>query len=452
MKFALGERTALGDVMYVQVEGNAKPDVVSAQAYDALRKPVNELRDKNLLHVSSDKIQQISLKRADGPQIELQRKDGHWQETAPQSFQADSDVVDRLLSSITSLQASAFVTANAVSPAATHLSDPQVLLTISSSNGPTTAPSTGPATAPSEPTIIRIGQYDNIRKENVYASVSDSSEVVKIGASHLDDFKQKPIDFRDKMLVDINPDLVSSFKIVPIIKPTTQPTSQLATGLHEVTIERRKQLPPVLGPELPAGVTLPTSSPSAPATQVSNVTVAPATTLPTSAPMPATSPTFDSIATQPSSALATPIPATTQSAELATTQPTATQPAAPPSAWLFTSGGEGDAEEGQVKALLDSFHSLRVEKYLEGDAPQGTLYTLVIHTVPSKAADSTQDYAFNFTDAGTRVVGVYKDLTFEVDKTLFEKLTGDFKTKKPPAPPPSPPMSFPGGRMPFGGG
>jgi hypothetical protein len=157
--------------------------------------------------------------------------------------------------------------------------------------------------------------------------------------------------------------------------------------------------------------------------------------------------------TQPAS-VATTQPATTQpTTQVASTQPTTqplvpvTQPATQPaSKWFFASGGQGDAEEGQVAALLTALHPLRVDKYLEiapTTQPAGS-YTLAVHTTDGK------DYTFRFTDPGAagKVVGSYDDLTFEIDRSLLEKLTGDFKTKKPEF---SPTPSFGGaGGMPFG--
>jgi len=141
---------------------------------------------------------------------------------------------------------------------------------------------------------------------------------------------------------------------------------------------------------------------------------------------PTTQPT-----TQP--AVASTQPATQPSTQpaLATTQP-ATQPA---SKWLFASGGQGDADEGQVTALLTSLHPLRAEKYLETaptTQPSGS-YNLTIHTIDGA------DFQLHFADPGNngKLIGSYNDLTFELDRSLVEKLTGDFKTKKPEPPAPS---------------
>ncbi len=636
--------------LYVQLDGHAQADITLPGADDELAKPLDELRDKALVHVFADQVQQVMVQNAGGPKIVLQKTAGKWRETEPQSFAADADVMNALLRSLTGLDVSAFVKSSVSS--ATHLNEPQVTVSFSTTQ-PSTQPTTQP-TASADITTIKLGQYDNIRKENVYAMVSDSGEVVKVAASHLDDFKKSPIDFRDKNLVLINLDLVDRFKISVSRKATTQPTSQPA-DVHEYVIERRKETPATLGPALPPGLTIPapatqpalpttrpagdgaskmtpatqpapattqalhdhanantaapmaatrspanidliglpelfeTSSrkfaslvsliasdpalpvnpptdgsivppipatapsvpatqPATPATQPTDVatTTQPATVPTTTATLAATQPaspttqptdvattqpstlatTMPSIAatqpalpttpptdvatTQPStipaslpsiaatqpalpstqptdvattqpSTLPTTMPsvATTQPAtpadvamtqpatspatqpSIATTQPStvstppvAVAPAGPPSKWLFASGQSGDAEEGQVNALLDTFKSLRVEKYIEPGTFQGNTYTLVIHAIAAKAGEKETDYTFTFIDTGTRVIGSYNGITFEADRGLIDKLGGDFKTKKPPPPPPARMPSFPGmgGMNGMGGG
>ena len=130
-------------------------------------------------------------------------------------------------------------------------------------------------------------------------------------------------------------------------------------------------------------------------------------------------------ATQPAAATQAAItPATTAPA----TQAAATQPA---STWVFHSGGNGDAEDGQVKVLLDALHPLKAEKYLEqapATQPSAT-YRLTVHTA---AASGTTDYIFSLIDPGSEkpLIGSYQDLTFEIERAFAAKLDGDFKTKK----------------------
>jgi hypothetical protein len=99
-----------------------------------------------------------------------------------------------------------------------------------------------------------------------------------------------------------------------------------------------------------------------------------------------------------------------------------------------------------VQALLDTLHPLRAEKYPEKSSssqPAGT-YTLTVHVGPANG-QGPQTYTIRFTNPGPTgpAIGSYNDLIFEVDRSILEKLEGDFKTKK--ATPPAPSFGTPPG-------
>ena len=273
--------------------------------------------------------------------------------------------------------------------------------------------------------LIRIS-----RKKNVFASLN-GKEIAVIPASTLQTFDKTPLDLRNRDVVTVTGDRVSSFT-VSINKPaTTQPTTQPAE-MHEFTIERHKAEAPVLGPALPGDLKIPATQPSAiPATQPPSRQ----RSRRPSRPLPRRNPPMRGSTTQPS----TP---TTQPA-VATTQPTTQAAEIAAAKWIFPFGGTGAADEGQVTDLLADLHPLRAEKYLDSEKVPGETYTLTLHVIPATAADTAEDIVLTFIDTGGRVDGFYKDLHFTVNRSLIDKLTGDFKTKA--APPAMSPPSFPGG-------
>ena len=173
-------------------------------------------------------------------------------------------------------------------------------------------------------------------------------------------------------------------------------------------------------------------------------------TAPTPSPGPTTGPTTGP-ATRPTTQLASAAGSTTQP----TTAPT-TQSDKPPSKWVIVSQGGVDADDAQVEELLRSLNPLRATKYLEtapATQPAAT-HTLTVKTIGAGGAD-TKAYSFRITDPGTTgtPTGGYEALAFELDRSLLEKLEGDFKTPR-PAPPAAPPFGggFPGGGFPGGPG
>ena len=128
----------------------------------------------------------------------------------------------------------------------------------------TAAPSTQPAATQSAGETelpggqtIRFGGYKDILKSSLFASLG-GKDVAVVATTAEKSFEKTPLDLRNRDVMDIAPDRVSSFTVA-INKPaTTQPTTQPAE-MREFTIERHKVAAPVLGPALPGGVTLPST-------------------------------------------------------------------------------------------------------------------------------------------------------------------------------------------------
>lgn len=117
---------------------------------------------------------------------------------------------------------------------------------------------------------------------------------------------------------------------------------------------------------------------------------------------------------------------------LPSTNPTSAPATQPLSTWAFKSGG--DADDAQVKTLLDAVHPLRAESFIAHPTPttQPTAtYTLTIHAGPGTGA-APQDYTLHITDPGgeQKLIGGCDGLTFNLERTILTNLQADFKSKK----------------------
>jgi hypothetical protein len=104
----------------------------------------------------------------------------------------------------------------------------------------------------------------------------------------------------------------------------------------------------------------------------------------------------------------------------------------PLSTWDFKSGG--DADDTQVKALLDALHPLRAEDFIAHPSPTtqpAANYTLTIHAGPGAGA-APQDYILQITDPGgdQKLIGFSDGLTFELARSVLPPFQADFKPKK----------------------
>lgn len=420
-KYGVGDKPQIGDTLAVLLDGQSKPDVVNASLYAKLEKKPDSFRRKSLLTLSTDQVKQLTLTHKNQT-IALEKTGGDWEITEPKKMPADSSEVSNLLFGISGLNAKAFPDGLTAQDAG--LTKPKVVIDFST-QAPATQPTSGPTSRPAG-TLVKVGGYADVTKADVYVQVGDGP-IATVAASVLDTFNKTSLDLRDKKVVDLDPDRVESFSVQIDHPSTTKPAEQ-----RNFTIARRKENR-ILGPVLPPATTQPAASqaaPSAASTTEPSTTTLPAAveaatqaiTLPTTLPVAATEPS-----TRPAIVVA---------------------PAPPPlSKWIFKNGGQGDAEEGQVKTLLDALHPLKGDKFLEkSSATQPATNFSITLTLGPGAGSGPGEYTLHFVDPGgdAKLIGAYGDLVFEVDRAIAKDLEGDFKTKKaePATPPAGPPSSF----------
>jgi len=96
----VGDDTPTNNGAYVRVEGDRRVFTLAAYNKTTLDKSVNDLRDKRLLTLESDKISRIEL-IANKQEIEFGRNKDQWQILRPKPLRADSAQVDELLRKLT---------------------------------------------------------------------------------------------------------------------------------------------------------------------------------------------------------------------------------------------------------------------------------------------------------------------------------------------------------------
>jgi len=96
-KLLFGSDTPSGSDTYANVDGNPKVYTVASTNKAPFDKSVNDLRDKRLLTLNSDKITSVTLTPKGAP-IEFNKNSGgDWQITKPKPIRADGPAVDDLV-------------------------------------------------------------------------------------------------------------------------------------------------------------------------------------------------------------------------------------------------------------------------------------------------------------------------------------------------------------------
>ncbi len=396
-KLNVGTRAAVGDILYVRLEGQDQADLVAGKVIDELEKPVTDFRRAKVVGATNDDIVGVTVAQGDQTLKLVRGESKDWKVVEPQQMPGDTRQISTLLSAVTDLKVVKFVAEDVKNPAAYGLDEPQMTLTltttppsarvvetpkpmnlVAAAASPETKPAeAGPATKPAatqpaqQTTTIKFGRSQDVFKKNVFATASDDGPVVTVPASVLDSFKKTPLDLRDRKVLTVTADAVSRFSLTVETAATTQPTTRPAEK-KEVVLEPRSQVTPA-GP-----VTRPATAPS---------------TGPSTAP--------------------------------------ATQPAVRQSKWVLNSNPAVNANDDSVGMLFAVLSPLDADRYLETfpttQTTAAATYTIKIKTratadVPSK------DHEVKITDPGgkSKLICQYADATFEIDRSTLQMINGDF--------------------------
>lgn len=366
----VGAKSAVGGNVYVSPGDGKEVHVTAVALTDQLEKPAGDYRKTQLVDVASADVKQLTV--TDGAAkvtVRAEKRGQDWHIIEPSQMPAEKSEIDDLIFAATGLRAVEFVSENSADASKYQLDKPQLSVALST-DAPATQRATAPATQAALKTIA-FGRHDDVRKQNVYATVSGSPSIAKVAATVLESFNKKPHELRDKRAVNIDPEQVSELSFTSDVAATTQPTSQPASK-REVAVQRRSE----------------------------------------------------------AAAIATVIPATNTTTGPATTQAT-TQSAADLSRWELISDPRGEASDEKVNAILTALHPLRATSYLEAApatqaAPLAT-YTITATTAGPGEANGAR-HQIRLIDRGNdrSLLGEYKGLFFELDRAILRQLQGEF--------------------------
>jgi hypothetical protein len=183
-RLLLGDETPTGSAVYAALAGDPRIFTLASFHKTSLDKSLNDLRDKRLLTVSSDKVSRLEISGKNG-EIEFGRNKDDWQILKPKPMRADSYAVSGLVSKLTDgrmdLNASDSAAKDAESAFAKGAPVATVKLTDESST-----------------------QQVQLRKDkdNYYAKSSVVDGTYKVNADLGDAVNKNVDDFRNKKLFD----------------------------------------------------------------------------------------------------------------------------------------------------------------------------------------------------------------------------------------------------------
>jgi hypothetical protein len=167
----------------------------------------------------SNEIRRVVLAEPDAPPVELVKgDDSNWRLVQPFQSSAEGSEATSIVFALAGLRAVDFAAEDRGDLARFELDRPQLTVMLESSPA-TTQPG---ATRPTE-LRVAFGGFDDVLKQNVYAMAGDDGPIVKVPARSLESLQKKPLDLRDRRVLEIDPGRVRRVTIAFEPAPTTQP-------------------------------------------------------------------------------------------------------------------------------------------------------------------------------------------------------------------------------------
>jgi hypothetical protein len=367
-RVALGEKTSVGDLMYASVD-NGDVNLIDPAITKSLKTAADDLRDKHLMGVRAQEVRQFRLTWG-GKTISASKFQGKWSIRQPNGVVIDGDepAILALLSSINDIQVNQFVKPDADALQFAHFDRPSIqiwLTALAELDGPfsTTEPAATTRGATTEPIA---------RRDEVWLTVGAPASLSR------EDYYIKT---SDGIKATVPADSLNALKKTAMDLRDRQIFTLLPADVQSISIQ--KQTYPTMQPTTRGG--------------------------PVATPMVVTTQQIVLVRR-------------TQSA-LAGAQPS-TAPSMMPSAWQLVGEPKAKIDAAKVDALLDQFHPLRAEDYLEKHPTLPTSRFYVVELKTSHGPPERLDVTEPANDR--KPFAIYNGLLFEVSTGLTDMLDSDF--------------------------
>jgi hypothetical protein len=212
-----GKDAAMEGRMYVRFQ-NSKETFLAGQSVrkDIDKKP-EEFRDKKLTDLSNAQVRRVILKTPAG-EIELEKKDTHWEILKPLRARADDQTVNDLISQVTSARIGEFVADDRGDLRPYGLAEPRGSITLfdqeqKKDQKVEIGESIRVAGREEKGQTLQIGAIPEKEKEQVYVRFAPRGSVYTLPKKIDEILNTKPADLRDNHLVRIDTNILDRITI-----------------------------------------------------------------------------------------------------------------------------------------------------------------------------------------------------------------------------------------------
>ncbi|MFZ3333390.1 MAG: DUF4340 domain-containing protein, partial [Candidatus Acidiferrales bacterium] len=161
----LGKKDFTGVSVYALADNAKDVALLPESLLVSVDKPLQELRDRAVLHIASDQVNSFGLKNAAGEVVAAKGKDGDWRFSKPAAAAGDTDTISSLLATVANAKMVTVASETADKLGVYGLTSPAITLTATDAKGKTATLLVGKkegdeyfARDDSRPTVFRINQ------------------------------------------------------------------------------------------------------------------------------------------------------------------------------------------------------------------------------------------------------------------------------------------------------
>ena len=200
-----GKDAALEGKMYVRFENSKDTFLVPQNVKKNLEKKADDFRDKKLTDLTATQVSKLDLKTPAG-EMELQKKNDHWEIVKPMQARADDQKVGDLIAQITTARIEQFVAEDRGDLHPYGLAEPRGSITLFGADDKTGQ-------------MLQIGTVPEKNQDQVYVRFTPRNFVYTVPKKTEAILDTKPNDLRDKHLVRFDRNILDRITIEAPGKP-----------------------------------------------------------------------------------------------------------------------------------------------------------------------------------------------------------------------------------------
>jgi len=223
-----GKDTAVEGKIYVRLNGSSTVSVASNALRNLILRKPDEFRDRQLTGFDSTGVNKFSVETPAG-KIDLIKTVGRWGLVKPLKARTEDAIVNAFLNSVLHTQIIAFLPDHSANLNSYGLSEPRGTVSFWTLGS-------------SEPAVLELGAHDE-KTGGVYARVSTRGAVCLLPKESENILKLQPNDFRDRLLMHVDLDMVDRITLRPAEKPPIRLQRQREEWILRDSEDSKKTFP-----------------------------------------------------------------------------------------------------------------------------------------------------------------------------------------------------------------